>query len=49
VRTMLGALAAVLLIAAAHAADFLPAQEAEVTLRDFRFHTGETLPELRIH
>ena len=49
VRTMLGALAAVLLIAAAHAADFPPAQEAEVTLRDFRFHTGETLPELRMH
>jgi homoserine O-acetyltransferase/O-succinyltransferase len=49
VRTMLGALAAVLLVAAAHAADFPPAQEAEVTLRDFRFHTGETLPELRMH
>ena len=49
VRTMLGALAAVSLIAAAHAADFPPAQEAEVTLRDFRFHTGETLPELRMH
>ena len=49
VRTMLGALAAVSLIAAAHAADFPPAQEAEATLRDFRFHTGETLPELRMH
>ena len=48
VRTMLGALAAVLLTAAAHAADVPRAQEADVTLRDFRFHTGETLPELRI-
>jgi homoserine O-acetyltransferase/O-succinyltransferase len=49
VRTMLGAFAAALLIATAHAADVPPAQEADVTLRDFRFHTGETLPELRMH
>jgi homoserine O-acetyltransferase/O-succinyltransferase len=48
-RIMLGALPAVLLIASAQAADVPPAQEAEVTLRDFRFHTGETLPELRMH
>ncbi len=48
-RTILGALTAVLLMPAAHAADFPPAQEADVTLRDFHFHTGETLPELRIH
>lgn len=48
-RMMLGAFAAVGLIASAQAADFPPAQEAEVILRDFRFHTGETLPELRMH
>src|SRR5208337_4973937 len=51
---MLGAFPAVLLpallmIASAQAADVPPAREAEVTLRDFRFHTGETLPELRMH
>ena len=48
-RIILGAFAAVGLIASAQAADFPPAQEAEVILRDFRFHTGETLPELRWH
>jgi homoserine O-acetyltransferase len=48
-RIMLGALPAILLIASAQAADVPPAREADVTLRDFRFHTGETLPELRMH
>ena len=47
---VLGAIAAtVLLSVAAHAADLPPAQEADVILRGFRFHTGETLPELRMH
>jgi hypothetical protein len=44
-----GACAVVGLIASAQAADLPPAQEAEVILRDFRFHTGEALPELRMH
>jgi homoserine O-acetyltransferase/O-succinyltransferase len=50
VGNVLGAIAAtVLLSVAAHAADLPPAQEADVILRGFRFHTGETLPELRMH
>ncbi len=48
-RTMLGILAAASLIAAAHAANLPPVREDGFTLHDFRFHTGETLPELRIH
>src|SRR5690348_14293598 len=48
-RIMLGAFAAVGLIASAQAADAPPEQEADISLRDFRFHTGETLPELRMH
>ena len=48
-RIVHGAFTALLLIASAQASDVLPAQEAEVTLRDFRFHTGQTLPELRMH
>ncbi len=49
-RIVLGAIAVALLLSvAAHAADLPPAQEADVVLRDFRFHTGETLPELRMH
>lgn len=48
-RIILGALAAASLIAAAEAADLPPVQEADVVLHDFRFHTGETLPELRMH
>jgi len=31
------------------AADYPPAKEADWTMKDFRFHTGEVLPELRIH
>lgn len=48
-RVMLSTLAAATSIAAAHAADLPPVQEADITLHDFRFHTGETLPELRMH
>ena len=33
----------------AHAADSPAVQEADFTLRDFRFHTGEVLPTLRLH
>jgi homoserine O-acetyltransferase len=31
------------------AADFPPPKEDVAVLRDFRFHTGEVLPELRLH
>ena len=42
--------AALLLAAsAALAADFPAPQEGSWVVRDFRFHTGEVLPELRLH
>jgi homoserine O-acetyltransferase len=34
---------------AASAADAPPRQEGDFVIRDFRFHTGETLPELKQH
>lgn len=49
-KGLLGALAAALLLAlSAQAADTPTAQEADFILHDFRFHTGDTLPELRMH
>ena len=42
-------LAIVLVATAAHAADYPPPAEADFTLKDFHFASGETLPELRIH
>jgi homoserine O-acetyltransferase/O-succinyltransferase len=36
-------------IIAAWAADYPPPAEADYTIRDFKFASGETLPELRIH
>ncbi len=42
------ALLALVLATPAVAADW-PAREADFTVRDFRFQSGETLPELRIH
>ena len=38
-----------LLVIPAWAADYPAPQEADWVLRDFRFHTGEVLPELRLH
>jgi homoserine O-acetyltransferase len=43
------ALLASLLSVAAPAADYPAPQEGSWVVRDFRFHTGETLPELRLH
>src|SRR5712691_13184333 len=34
---------------ALHGADYPPPAEADYTIRDFKFASGETLPELRIH
>lgn len=34
---------------ASHAADFPSPQQGEWIARDFKFHTGEIMPELRIH
>ena len=46
----LAALLALLLVAGlGRAADYPAPKEASWTARDFRFHTGEVLPELRIH
>src|SRR5262245_34625957 len=43
-------LALVILVATAtHAAEYPPPVEADFTLQDFHFTSGETLPELRIH
>jgi len=42
--------AALLLIAtAASAADYPAPKQGDWTAKDFRFHTGETMPELRLH
>src|SRR5262245_36410801 len=34
---------------AANAADYPTAKEGDWVARDFRFHTGEVLPEVRLH
>jgi homoserine O-acetyltransferase len=39
----------VLAVSFAVAADYPPATEGDFTIRDFKFQSGETLPELRIH
>ncbi len=42
-------LAVSMVVAAARAADFPAPQEGSWTARDFRFHTGEVMPELKLH
>jgi homoserine O-acetyltransferase len=37
------------LAATADAADYPPPTERDYTIRDFKFGSGETLPELKIH
>jgi homoserine O-acetyltransferase len=44
-----GAIAFALVSFAALAADYPAPKEGDWIARDFKFHTGETLPELRIH
>src|SRR5262247_3820037 len=44
-----GALAFALTSAVASAADYPAAKEGDWLARDFRFHTGEVMPELRLH
>jgi len=46
---LLVTLAGALMALAASAADYPAPQEGSWAVRDFRFHTGETLPELRLH
>lgn len=48
-RQVAGALALTCMAAAAPAADYPAPREADVVLRDFRFHTGEVVPELKLH
>jgi homoserine O-acetyltransferase len=45
----LGVLASILVSLVGLAADFPSQQEGSWIIRDFRFSTGETLPELRLH
>jgi len=49
VHTLSVALVGLALAAVAAAADYPAPREGSWTVRDFRFHTGETLPELRLH
>src|SRR5215510_15447778 len=44
-----GALAFAFISAAASAADYPAPKEGDWMARDFRFHTGEVMPELRLH
>ncbi|XUM19460.1 alpha/beta fold hydrolase [Bradyrhizobium oligotrophicum S58] len=41
--------AAVVLCAPARAADYPAPKQGDFIVKDFKFHTGETLPELRLH
>jgi homoserine O-acetyltransferase/O-succinyltransferase len=46
---MIRAIAVLAFAASAFAADYPAPKEASWVVRDFRFHTGEVLPELRLH
>jgi homoserine O-acetyltransferase len=48
-RLVLGLLALMTISAPAIGADYPAPTEKDVILKDFRFHTGETLPEVRMH
>ena len=48
-RRIAGALALLLVPLSGFAADYPAPKEGSWIARDFRFHTGETLPELRLH
>src|SRR6476620_8522498 len=47
--TAIGALALMLSSIAAAAADYPEPKQGEWLARDFKFHTGETMPELKLH
>jgi homoserine O-acetyltransferase/O-succinyltransferase len=51
IRPLCASLAGAILLlnGVAHAADYPEPQEANWIARDFKFHTGEVLPELRLH
>jgi homoserine O-acetyltransferase/O-succinyltransferase len=48
-KHLLAWIALVAVSLAAHAAGFPAPQEGSFTLKDFRFHTGQVLPEVRMH
>jgi len=45
----IGALALILVCVAASAADYPAPKQGEWVARDFKFHTGETMPEVKLH
>jgi len=47
--TALSVLALILDVVTARAADMPTPREADWVVKDFKFHTGETVPELRLH
>lgn len=49
VRAVMGALVWMLVCVAAHAADYPTPQTGDWIARDFRFHTGEVMAELKLH
>jgi len=49
IRTALGALALVLPAIAAAAAEYPAPKQGDWIAHDFKFHTGETMPEVRLH
>ncbi len=44
-----GVLVSLVGLRVAAAADYPPPNEGDWVARDFRFHTGEVMPELRVH
>jgi len=48
-RQLAAAMVGALISAAVWAADYPAAKEGSAVLRDFRFHGGEVLPELKVH
>ena len=49
ISTAIGALALILPSLAAAAADYPAPKQGEWVARDFKFHTGEVMPEVQLH
>ena len=47
-HTATGVVVSLVGLGLAAAADYPPPKEADWVARDFRFHTGEVMPELRV-
>src|SRR4051812_7504346 len=48
-KSLVSWFASLSLVAVAAAADYPPPTEGDHVLRDFKFRSGESLPELRVH